>query len=496
MILFAILLLPTTLAYQYEEPLLYGSFPEGFLWGTATAAYQVEGGANEGGKGKNIWDTFTSQPGNIDDGSSGEVACDSYHKYAEDVALMKGMGLNSYRFSIAWTRILPEGTGQRNPEGIAYYNAVLDELEAAGIEPAVTLYHWDLPQALQDQGGWLNSSSADWFEEYARVCFEEFGDRVKIWITLNEPWVVAVLGHGTGEHAPGDVGIGTLVYQAAHNELRAHGKAVAIYRSEFAEQNGKIGITLSISWKEPEDPSNADHLQASDDALMFDIGWFAQPILASDYPPVMREKIDTKSAAQGFPESRLPTFTEEELSMISGSADFLGINLYTSSLVYPEDLGTDEVSYFTDSDVVSYQDANWYGSGSSWLKVTPWGIRSLVNWVAKTYGEVPLYITENGTSDRLGNTDDLARIYVYKHYINQLLRAVLEDGVNLQGYFAWSLLDNFEWARGYTEKFGLHSVNMSDPGRARTAKQSSVYYSQIVANNGFIEGVGPCSGNY
>jgi len=182
--------------------------------------------------------------------------------------------------------------------------------------------------------------------------------------------------------------------------------------------------------------------------------------------------------------------------MISGSADFLGINLYTSSLVYPEDLGTDEVSYFTDSDVVSYQDVNWYGSGSSWLKVTPWGIRSLVNWVAKTYGEVPLYITENGTSDRLGNTDDLARIYVYKHYINQLLRAVLEDGVNLQGYFAWSLLDNFEWARGYTEKFGLHSVNMSDPGRARTAKQSSVYYSQIVANNGFIEGVGPCSGNY
>merc|ERR1712088_131013 len=186
--------------------------------------------------------------------------------------------------------------------------------------------------------------------------------------------VVAVLGHGTGEHAPGDAGIGTLVYQVAHNELRAHGKAVAVYRSEFAEQGGQIGITLSISWKEPEDPTNEAHLQAS------------------DYPPVMREKIDAKSAAQGFPESRLPSFIEEELAMISGSADFLGINLYTSSLVYPEDLGTDQVSYFTDSDVVSYQDKNWYGSGSSWLKVTPWGIRSLVNWVAKTYGEVPLYI--------------------------------------------------------------------------------------------------------
>jgi len=371
---------------------------------------------------------------------------------------------------------------------------VLDALEVAGIEPAVTLYHWDLPQALQDQGGWLNPSVSDWFEEYARVCFEEFGDRVKFWITLNEPWVVALMGHGTGEMAPGGTGIGTDVYLVAHNELRAHGQAVAAYRGDFQAQGGQIGITLSISWKEAEDASDPAHLQAAEDALMFDIGWFAHPILASDYPPVMREKIDAKSAAQGLPESRLPTFTPEELTLLSGSTDFLGINLYTSSLVYPEDLGT-EANYFTDSDVSSYQDSRWYGSGSSWLKVTPWGIRSLVGWVKESFGAVPQYITENGTSDNLGNLDDLARIYVYKHYINQLLRAVVEDGVDLRGYYAWSLLDNFEWARGYTEKFGLHAVNMTDAGRARSAKQSSVYYSEIVANNGFVETSDPCSGN-
>merc|ERR1712032_661324 len=286
MVLNLLLLSSVALAYSPEEPLLFDSFPDDFIWGSATAAYQIEGAWNEGGKGPSIWDVFTKVPGNIIDGSSGDVACDSYHNYKEDVRLMKEMGLTSYRFSIGWTRILPDGTGARNPEGIQYYHNLIDELLLNEIVPAVTLYHWDLPQALQDQGGWLNASVADWFEEYARVCFEEFGDRVKIWIKLNEPWVVAVLGHGTGEMAPGDVGIGTLVYQAAHNELLAHGKAVAIYRSEFAEQNGKIGITLSISWKEPEDPSNADQLQASDDALMFDIGWFAQPILASDYPPV------------------------------------------------------------------------------------------------------------------------------------------------------------------------------------------------------------------
>ena len=480
--------------YQYEEDLTYGKFPEGFLWGTATAAYQVEGAWNEGGKGPNIWDTFThADANNIDDGSTGDIACDSYHKFRDDVQLMKDMGLNSYRFSISWARILPQGVGKKNQEGIDYYNSVLDALQEAQIEPAVTLYHWDLPQALEDQGGWLNASVADWFEEYAITCFEEFGDRVKFWITLNEPAVTSENGYGFGEHAPGLIGPGTFTYIVGHNQIRAHGRAVYAYKNLFKEQNGKIGITLSVGWKEPEDPSNSTHLEASETGMMFDIGWYTEPILGSGhYPEVMRRKIDQKSAAQGFSESRLPTFSEEESAMISGSVDFLGVNMYTSQLVYPMMEPIDVVDKANDDDVYEYQDPNWYSSGSAWLKVTPWGLRSVVQWVKSHYGDVPLYITENGVSDRLGNSDDLHRIYVYKHYINQLLKAVLFDKVNVQGYYAWSLLDNFEWARGYTEKFGLHSVNMTDPNRSRTAKQSSIFYAKIVQQNGFVENQEPC----
>merc|ERR1712123_522108 len=265
--------------YMPEEPLLYDHFPEDFIWGSATAAYQIEGGWNEGGKGVSIWDTFTKVEGTIIDGSSGDVACDSYHKYKDDVQLMKNIGVQSYRFSISWSRILPMGTGEKNQEGIDYYNALIDELLANNIIPAVTLYHWDLPQALQDQGeGWLNPDVADWFEEYARVCFEEFGDRVKFWITLNEPKEAALQGHGSGTMAPGAQGIGTLVYIAAHNLIRAH-------------------------------------------AIMKD----------GKYPEVMRTKIDEKSTQQGFEESRLPQFTEEESAMIAGSSDFLGMNFYTSN---------------------------------------------------------------------------------------------------------------------------------------------------------------------
>ena len=466
------------------------------MWGTATAAYQVEGAWNIGGKGENIWDNFTHTGGNIDDDSTGDVACDSYNKYPEDIQLMKNMGLNTYRFSISWARILPEGTGEANPEGIKFYNNVLDALEEAGIEPAVSLYHWDLPQALQDQGGWLNETVADWFEEYATVCFREFGERVKFWITLNEPAVTAYNGHGSGEHAPGLKGPGTYTYIAAHNQILAHARAVQAYNTFFREeQNGKIGITLSVGWKEPENSTDEGHRNASETAMMFDMGWYTEPILGTGkYPTVMRDNVDRKSTEQGYQSSRLPTFTPEESVMILNSSDFLGVNMYTSQLVYPKDetVPKEEASKNYDDDVFQYQDPDWYASGSVWLKVTPWGMRRCVKWVKDHYGDIPIYITENGVSDNLGNIDDLHRIYVYKHYINQLLKSVVEDKVNVKGYYAWSLLDNFEWARGYTEKFGLHSVDMTDPDRARTPKRSSVFYSQIVAQNGFVEGGGAC----
>ena len=488
-------LLQIAWAYIPEEPLLYDHFPADFIWGVATAAYQIEGGWNEGGKSLNIWDTFTKIKGNIIDGSNGDVACDSYHKYKEDVQLMKNLGIQSYRFSISWARILPDGTGRRNQEGIDYYNNLIDELLANNVIPAVTLYHWDLPQDLHvKHGGWLNPDVAYWFEEYARVCFEEFGDRVKLWITLNEPKETSVQGYGTGTSAPGKHGIGTLTYIAAHNQIRAHARAYRAYQQDFAaEQGGKCGITLNVNWAEPRDPDKNEDAEASHTHLQFHLGWYAHAILKNGkYPDIMRSKIDQKSAQQGFKDSRLPKFTEEESAMIAGSSDFLGLNFYTSNIVYPEERPVEEVSYFSDSDVGSTQDQAWYCAGSSWLKVTPWGIRKALKWVSREYGKPDIYITENGFSDKLGNLDDLQRVYYYKHYINQVLKAVSLDGVSVKGYFAWSLIDNFEWDMGYTQKFGLHRVNMSDPGRARTPKESAFFYARIIQENGFVRNENIC----
>ena len=480
------LLFPKFLAYEPEEPLLYGSFPDDFMWGTATAAYQIEGAWNEDGKGPNIWDTFTKVPGHIVDGSNGDVACDSYHQYPKDIELMKDLELNSYRLSISWARVLPSGVGEPNLEGIQYYRDLLTMLHAAEIEPIVTLYHWDLPQVLEDQGGWLNSSVADWFEEYADLCFKEFGGLVKMWITLNEPRVTSLQGYGDGSMAPGINGIGTTSYISAHNQIRAHARAYRLYKEKFTEgQGGKIGITLNIHWAEPENPRNETHNEASETAIQFALGWFAHPILVDGkYPAVMKDKIDAKSKAQGYPSSRLPMFTEEESELIRNSSDFLGINFYTSEIVFPHNEGIEDVSYHNDDDVIMYKDPNWYTSGSSWLMVTPWGLRSIMQWIKSHYGDVDVYVTENGVSDKLGNLDDLHRIYYYKHYLNQLLKSIVLDGVQVKGYFAWSLLDNFEWAKGYTEKFGLHRVNMTDPARMRTPKQSAYYYSKIVKQNG------------
>jgi len=353
----------------------------------------------------------------------------------------------------------------------------------------------DLPQYLHlHGGGWLNTDIADWFEGYARLCFEEFGDRVKLWITLNEPKETATQGYGTGESAPGKHGIGTLTYIAAHNQIRAHARAYRAYQQDYAaKQGGKCGITLNVNWAEPRNPDDPADEEASETHLQFNLGWFAHPIHSNgQYPDIMRNKIDQRSAKQGYKQSRLPHFTKEESEMISKSSDFLGINFYTSNIVYPKHSPLSDVSYYSDSDVGSAQDPSWYSAGSTWLKVTPWGIRKILKWISKEYSNPDIYITENGFSDKLGNLDDLQRVYYYKHYCNMVLKSVKLDGVSVKGYYAWSLLDNFEWTRGYTEKFGLHRVNMSDPGRVRTPKESAFFYSRLIKENGFVENKNMC----
>lgn len=467
----------------------YGTFPSGFFWSVATSAYQIEGGWNEDGKGASIWDTFSHQPGTIDDGTTGDVACDSYHKYLDDVNALKSLGVKHYRFSLSWARILPTGADAvPNPKGIEYYNNLINALLAAGIEPAVTLYHWDLPQALEDRGGWLNESViVPAFREYARHVFAAFGDRVKFWITLNEPYITANAGYGKGKKAPGIKGEGDLVYIAAHNLIKAHAEAYHVYNTQFRPvQKGYIGITLNIVWKEPLDPNNSLDVMAAERSMNFDLGWFANPIYVDgDYPDVMKKQVLYKSLQQGFPKSRLPEFTEEEKLRVKGTSDFFGLNTYTTRLIQHVQQPTEQPSFFRDQDVREQINPAWLTSGSAWLLVNPPGLRSLLNWIKSHYGNPAIYVTENGISDRNGTMEDWHRIYYYKHYVNNVLKAIDMDQVRVIGYTAWSLMDNFEWEKGISERFGLFHVDFSDPNKPRTPKASAKYYSQLVADNGF-----------
>nr|KAG5708127.1 hypothetical protein BaRGS_002863 [Batillaria attramentaria] len=412
-----------------RDEFLYDHFPDDFMWG----------------KGPSIWDTFAHQ-GRLASRQTGDVACDSYHHITEDVQMLKTLGVQHYRFSIAWSRVLPDGTPHSlNMLGVQYYNNLIDALLAANIQPMVTLYHWDLPQALQDRGGWMDSAIIDHFDNYARVCFEQFGDRVVSW-----------LGHGIGIFAPGihDPGVG--VYTVAHNIIRSHVKAYHTYRQHFQDRfHGKVGITLDIEWKEPLTLRQEDRY-AADRAIMFKLGWFGNPIYGSgDYPEVMKRYVGEKSRRQGYTQSRLPAFTEEEKRMNKGAYDFLGINHYTTNLISDHPDPNSDVNYEHDQDMESRMDTCWPDTEASWLKVNPWGLRYILNWVKERWGNPPVYITESGRPDENGE-HDINRIYYYRNYTNEMLKAIKLDGCNVKGYTAWSLMDNLEWTSGYYAHFGIY----------------------------------------
>ncbi|KAL5017255.1 hypothetical protein ScPMuIL_006844 [Solemya velum] len=351
----------------------------------------------------------------------------------------------------------------------------------------VTLYHWDLPQALNDTDGWLNRTVADNFADYAELCFTEFGDRVKFWITLNEPWVIAWQGYGDGTKAPGVQGPGHEVYTAGHNLLLSHSKAYHVYNNKFrSAQRGTIGITLNIHWAVPKEPDSPADVDAAERSLQFALGWFARPVVEGDYPDVMRWTVGNKSQQLNLTTSRLPTFTDEERRLLKGSQDFLGINFYTSEWISGERQPLTPPSYFTDQDLRMEKNPTWKGSGSSWLKVTPFGLRKILNWIRNEYSNPPVYITENGVSDRSEELQDDDRVAYLRDYINELLKAVRVDGCDVRGYTAWSLMDNFEWDKGYEERFGLHYVNFTDPARPRVPKLSAHYYRQLIEDNGEI----------
>jgi beta-glucosidase len=456
-------------------------FPDNFTWGTATSSYQVEGAWLEGGKGLSIWDTFVHTPGKIADGSTGDVTCDHYHRYRADVELMAALGLKAYRFSISWPRIQPPGSGKPNPEGVRFYSDLIDCLLDHGITPWVTLYHWDLPAALQmERDGWLNPALAEQFRDYASICFEQFGDRVKHWITFNEPWVVAILGHGQGVFAPGRVS-NEEPYRAAHTMLRAHGLAVEAYRRRFQpSQNGLIGMTNNCDWREPRTDSAPDR-EAAQRAVEFFLGWFADPLYLGHYPEVMRRYVG----------ERLPRFSADDATRIKGSSDFFGLNHYTTMYASrPGHQGKGPLEVYgnaglaEDQDVTLTADPSWQMTEMGW-GVVPWGCRKLLQWISERYNHPEIVITENGCAypDRVveGRVDDAPRIEFISAYLTECLRAIGE-GVRLRGYFLWSLMDNFEWASGFTRKFGIHHVDFVT-GK-RTAKASAAWYSSVIRNNG------------
>lgn len=444
-------------------------FPKDFTWGVATSAYQIEGAWQEDGKTANIWDTFSHKPGRVKNNHNGDVACDHYHRWQEDVQTLKNLGVNSYRFSLSWARILPQGTGKVNRRGMDFYNRLVDRLLESGIQPNITLYHWDLPQILQDQGGWLSPDSIRWFSEYAEVVFKQLGDRVPMWSTINEPWVVAFHGYHTGVMAPGRQDFSQAM-QVTHHLLTAHAQAVLTFRSLACP--GKIGLVFNVTHVEPASNQQQDILAAQRQWDYIN-GLFMQPLAMGSYPQALMDWIGDSA----------PLVAKGELAAIQGSYDYWGINYYLS----------ETVSYHQNGGILklasSPLSASPFGRTAMGWGIYPDGLAGILNAVKEKYDNPEVFITENGTAmpDRLlpdGSIHDRDRIiYLREHLLG--LRKAVDAGANISGYYLWSLLDNFEWAEGFDPRFGIVRVDFKT--QERTPKASYRWYQDVIRSNGLWE---------
>lgn len=404
----------------------YGTFPEDFTWGVSSSAYQIEGGWDADGKGPSIWDNFTHVPGNVNNNSTGDIACDSYNRVEEDIYMLRALGVKNYRFSLSWPRIFPTGRNNSiNSHGVAYYNRLIDGLIANNIAPIVTLYHWDLPQALQDIGGWESNELIDLFNSFADFCFQTFGDRVKFWITINEPNIIAWMGYGKGLFPPNVKEPGSAPYRVAHILLKAHARVYHTYDDKYrTSQGGVIALCPFISWAEPKTLSDPRDIEAADSYLQFLVGWFTHPIFKNgDYPEVMKWKVGNRSELQNLPSSRLPVFTAEEREYIRGTADVFCFNTYSTKIVKYSTKPLTPFSYEYDQEVSLTVDSSWPSSALPDHRPAAWGLRRLLNWIKEEYRNPPIYIIENGVGKKAkSDVDDNARIFYYKTYIDEALK--------------------------------------------------------------------------
>ncbi len=441
------------------------SFPDGFLWGAATSAYQVEGAVAEDGRGPSIWDTFVRIPGATVHGDTGAIAADQYHRLESDLDLMAYLGLGASRFSVAWTRIQPDGRGPINQRGLDYYKRMLDGLGARGIMPALTLYHWDLPQALQDHGGWAARDTAERFAEYAALLFAALGDRVPLWITINEPWCAAFLGYGTGLHAPG-IRDEAAALAAAHHLLLGHGRAVQAFRTQGA-RFGQIGVTLNLSTVHAasdaeDDIAAARRVDGTENRLFLD------PVFRASYPP---DIVDHYRLVSDFGFVR-----DGDLATIASPADFFGVNYYLRHRVRADPSDLERGATF----LPPMGRTTAMGIG-----IHPEGLEELLRRISSDYTALPLYVTENGAAfhdyvDPEGAINDDERVAFFDGHLRAVQRAIAA-GVDVRGYFAWSLLDNFEWAEGYAKRYGLVYVDFGT--QVRIPKRSAHWYRRVIEGN-------------
>ncbi|KAL1224388.1 Beta-glucosidase 10 [Cardamine amara subsp. amara] len=472
------------LGTSYSDAFTRKDFPENFLFGAATSAYQWEGAVDDDGRTPSVWDTFSHS----NDRDNGDITCDGYHKYKEDVKIMAEMGLESFRFSISWPRLIPNGRGAINPKGLLFYKNLIKELRTHGIEPHVTLYHYDHPQCLEDEyGGWINRKIIEDFTAFADVCFREFGEDVKLWTTINEATIFAIGSYSEGISPPGHCtpnkfincttgNSSTEPYIAGHNILLAHASASNLYKLKYkSKQRGSIGLSIYAFGLSPYTNSKDDEI-ATQRAKAFLYGWMLKPLVFGDYPDEMKRLVG----------SRLPVFSKEESEQVKGSSDFVGVIHYMTVYITnrgpaPSLFPTSGQGFFSDIGVNMIPIGN--ASLIQWVAI-PWGLEGVLEYIKQSYNNPPIYILENGIPMTSSTLQDTPRVEFIQAYIGAMLNAI-KNGSDTRGYFVWSLIDVYELLSGYTTSFGMNYVNFSDPGRKRSPKLSASWYSGFL--NGTID---------